>query len=51
MDNTTEKTYAAWPSRLYLVDKAGKVAYATLLDEQSFDARDLELAVQATGNR
>jgi type I thyroxine 5'-deiodinase len=27
MDDKVEKTYAAWPDRLYIVDKKGKIAY------------------------
>ncbi len=27
MDDKIEKAYAAWPDRLYIVDKAGKIAY------------------------
>ena len=28
MDDAVNKNYAAWPTRLYLIDKAGKVIYA-----------------------
>ena len=28
MNNTTEKAYAGWPDRLYVVGKDGKIAYA-----------------------
>ena len=27
MDNKTEEAYAAWPDRLYIVDKKGKIIY------------------------
>lgn len=27
MDDKVEKDYAAWPDRLYIVDKKGKIAY------------------------
>lgn len=27
MDNKVEKDYAAWPDRLYIVDKKGRIAY------------------------
>lgn len=46
MENPTDKAYSAWPSRLYLVDKNGHVAFNSVLDEQSFDARELERAIQ-----
>lgn len=26
-DNTTERAYAAWPDRLYVVDRDGRIAY------------------------
>ncbi|MEZ5353233.1 MAG: deiodinase-like protein [Bryobacteraceae bacterium] len=26
-DNTTEQAYTAWPDRLYVIDKRGRVAY------------------------
>lgn len=28
MDDAVEKAYAGWPDRIYIVDKAGKIAYA-----------------------
>jgi len=46
MDNSTDKAYIAWPSRLYLVDKQGRVAFTSLLDELSFDASSLDSALQ-----
>ena len=46
-DNSTEKAYAAWPSRLYLVDKQGRVAFNSLLDELNFDAASLDTALQS----
>jgi hypothetical protein len=27
MDNTVERDYTGWPDRLYLIDRAGRVAY------------------------
>ena len=46
-DSTTEKAYVAWPSRLYLVDKQGRVAFNSLLDELNFDAPALDSAIQS----
>lgn len=46
MDNATEKAYAAWPSRLYLVDKHGRIAFNSLLDELNLDASALDKALQ-----
>jgi tetratricopeptide (TPR) repeat protein len=45
MDAVAEKAYQAWPSRLYVVDRAGKVAYQTRLGELDFHAADLERAL------
>jgi len=46
LDNGTEKAYVAWPSRVYLVDKEGRVAFNSLLDELNFDASSLDAALQ-----
>ena len=46
MDNSTDKAYIAWPSRLYLVDKQGRVAFTSLLDELNFDHSRLDSALQ-----
>jgi hypothetical protein len=27
MDNRTERAYTAWPDRIYVVDRAGRIAY------------------------
>jgi len=45
MDATAERAYNAWPSRLYLVGRDGKVAYQTRLGELDFHADDLEHAI------
>jgi tetratricopeptide (TPR) repeat protein len=47
MDNITEKAYSAWPSRLYLVDKKGRVVFVSSLDELTFDAAALQSAMQS----
>jgi hypothetical protein len=47
MDAAAEKAYQAWPSRVYVVDRAGKVAYQTRLGELDFHAADLERALGA----
>jgi len=46
MENSTDKAYSAWPSRLYLIDKNGYVAFNSVLDAQSFDAQALGRAIQ-----
>jgi hypothetical protein len=46
MDASAERAYQAWPSRLYLVGRDGKVAFETRLGELDFHADALELAVR-----
>jgi tetratricopeptide (TPR) repeat protein len=45
LDNATERAYAGWPSRVYLLDKQGRVAFNSPLDEFSFQAAALESAL------
>ncbi len=45
MDAAAEQAYQAWPSRLYLVSRDGKVAFQTRLGELDFHADDLERAI------
>src|SRR5258708_29196896 len=51
LDNGAEKAYAAWPSRVYLVDKQGHVAFNSPLDELNFDASKLDSALQSAIER
>lgn len=46
MDEAAERAYQAWPSRLYLVGRDGRVAYQTRLGELDFHAGDLERAIR-----
>jgi tetratricopeptide (TPR) repeat protein len=46
MDAAAEQAYQAWPSRLYLVGRNGKVAFQTRLGELDFHADDLERAIR-----
>jgi len=46
LDNGTDKAYIAWPSRVYLVDKQGRVAFNSLLDELNFEASRLDAALK-----
>jgi tetratricopeptide (TPR) repeat protein len=46
MDGAVEKTYAAWPSRVYLIDRNGRVKFNSLLDQERFDAPALEALLQ-----
>jgi tetratricopeptide (TPR) repeat protein len=47
MDNASEKAYAGWPSRLYVINKQGRVAFNSLLDELNFDAGTFESALRS----
>jgi tetratricopeptide (TPR) repeat protein len=42
MDGAVESAYAAWPSRLFVIDKAGQVRYETRLTELDFHPRELQ---------
>uniref|UniRef100_Q021C3 Tetratricopeptide TPR_2 repeat protein n=1 Tax=Solibacter usitatus (strain Ellin6076) TaxID=234267 RepID=Q021C3_SOLUE len=46
MDGAAETAYQAWPSRLYLVGRDGKVAFSTRLGELEFRPADLETAIR-----
>jgi tetratricopeptide (TPR) repeat protein len=46
MDTAAERAYQAWPSRLYLVGRDGKVAFQTRLGELDFHGADLERAIR-----
>jgi tetratricopeptide (TPR) repeat protein len=46
MSAAAEKAYQAWPSRLYLVGRNGKVAFQTRLGELDFHSGDLERAIR-----
>jgi tetratricopeptide (TPR) repeat protein len=46
MDTAAEQAYQAWPSRLYLVGRNGKVTFQTRLGELDFHADDLERAIR-----
>ena len=45
-DGKVESVYAAWPSRLYVIDGKGLVAYSTGLSELDFHPADVEAAIQ-----
>ena len=47
MDGAVEKAYAAWPSRVYLIDRNGRVKFNSLLDQERFDAKGLEAQIEA----
>ena len=47
MDGKIEAAYNAWPSRVYLIGKDGRVAYISRLGELDFRADQLEAAIRA----
>jgi hypothetical protein len=47
MDDAVNKAYAAWPTRLYLVDLDGKVVYHGGLGPFDFHPYKLENAIEA----
>lgn len=46
LDDRVNKTYAAWPTRLYLVDRTGTVVYAGKPGPYGFRPSRLEQAIQ-----
>ncbi len=46
MDNAAEKSYEAWPSRVYVIGADGVVKYASGLGDLEFDAAALEAAIR-----
>ena len=47
IDDQVSKAYAAWPTRLYLIDKEGLVAYAGEPGPFGFKPRELKTAIQS----
>jgi hypothetical protein len=45
MDGAVERVYAAWPSRLFVIDEKGRVRYETRLTQFDFHPRELEHAL------
>ena len=46
MENTTEAAYTAWPDRLYLVNKQGKIVYKSAPGPGGFKTPDLGVAIE-----
>ncbi len=46
--NSTESAYTAWPDRLYLIDRAGKVAYKSKPGPFGFKTDELRAALAKT---
>ncbi len=45
MDRSTEKSYAAWPSRIYVIGRDGNIHFQTRLSELQFNRETLDLAI------
>ena len=45
-DDSTDTAYAGWPERLYLVDRAGRIAYKSRPGPFGFKPDDLEAAIR-----
>ena len=47
IDDAVNKAYAAWPTRLYLIDKEGVVNYAGALGPGGFKPKEFSKAIQS----
>lgn len=45
LDNKTNNDYAAWPDRLYIIDKDGKVAYKGGPGPRGFNTTEMTAAL------
>jgi tetratricopeptide (TPR) repeat protein len=48
LDDAVEKRWSAFPSRVYVLDRAGRVVFNSVLDQQQFDAAALETALKSS---
>jgi Zn-dependent M28 family amino/carboxypeptidase len=48
LDDAVEKRWSAFPSRVYVIDRAGRVVFNSVLDQQQFDAAALETALRSS---
>ncbi len=46
LNDTTEKAYTAWPDRLYVIDRQGRVAYKSKPGPFGFKPGDMEQALK-----
>jgi hypothetical protein len=46
LENSTESAYTAWPDRLYVIDRAGRVAYKSPPGPFGFKPVEVEHALQ-----
>ena len=48
MENSTESSYTAWPDRLYLVGKNGRIAYKSAPGPAGFKPAEIAAAIEET---
>ncbi len=46
LENTTEASYTAWPDRLYVIDRDGRVAYKSKPGPFGFKPAEMEVALK-----
>ncbi len=46
IENKTENAYTAWPDRMYLIDREGKVVYKSKPGPFGFHPKELEAALE-----
>ena len=46
IDNRTERAYTAWPDRMFLIDRNGRVVFKSAPGPYGFSTRDLERSLQ-----
>ena len=46
IDNRTERAYTAWPDRMYVIDRQGRVAFKSAPGPYGFSTKELERALQ-----
>ena len=47
MQDTTERAYTAWPDRLYVIDREGRVAYKSKAGPFGFDPKAMATVLQS----
>jgi len=48
IDNRTERAFTAWPDRMYLIDRKGRVAFKSAPGPFGFSVRDLQQSLITT---
>lgn len=46
IDNTVDNLYAAWPERIFVIDRAGKIAYTGKQGPWGFKPKEAERALR-----